>query len=558
MEAEHKVYLNPEDALTQDPSLIYSEEVNLDVSLEPSVDFDDGTGNSSSELLTDEEEEYGSDYDSDDMDPDLPHAYCVNCTVRLYGNVCTCCGHKAVEDNQIFSTEICSTASSSPSNQTVLSWDERMMLHAETKLPPHPERPDRIRAVISRITASGLKARCRFIPCREATLEELLEVHTSELVEFLQTLGSSAGHDSGKAEILMSSDTYANSHTYLCARLAAGGAAEVAGAVARGDAPSGAAIIRPPGHHAESGMSMGFCFVNNAAIAAKAALANGAQRVLILDWDIHHGNGTQHIFENDNSVMYMSLHRYDRGTFYPGTGAATECGLGTGEGFTVNVPWDGIEMGNGDYMSAFTHVLVPIAYEFNPDVIIVSAGFDAADGDPIGQCRVTPECYGHMTALLKPIAPVVVLLEGGYNLIATATSTEACLRVLLGEQPGCLPGLRHASPAGWRTIQNVVQIQSKYWKSVQPTCVGCWLQSSYNVVPAPEVDETVTTVPATPSPEVSTHPKERKLSFTSLKKLISFKRRHFGNCTRKRQILMAIHRRTLETIWKRKKRARLT
>lgn len=160
-----------------------------------------------------------------------------------------------------------------------------------------------------------------------------------------------------------------------------------------------------------------------------------------------------------------------RGQFYPGTGAVDEVGAGPGTGFTVNVPWDGGNLTNGDYLGAFNHVLVPIAYEFNPDLIIVSAGFDAAEGDPIGGCRVTPECFGHLTALLKAVAPLVLILEGGYNLASTAASTEACLRVLLGEQPPHLPGPRHPTHVGLRGIQDALMVQARYWRSLRPAAL---------------------------------------------------------------------------------------
>ncbi|KAF5828661.1 hypothetical protein DUNSADRAFT_17277 [Dunaliella salina] len=261
----------------------------------------------------------------------------------------------------------------------------------------------------------------------------------------------------------MTSDMYANAHTFHCARLAAGGAAEVACKVVKGEAAHGAAIVRPPGHHAESNMAMGFCFFNSAAVAARAAQGCGAQRVLILDWDVHHGNGTQHIFEDDPTVMYMSLHRHDHGSFYPGTGAAHEVGMGPGRGYTVNVAWDSGGIQNGDYLAAFTHLLLPIAYEFAPDLIIVSAGFDAAEGDPIGGCRLTAECFSHMTALLKAVAPLALVLEGGYNLRATAAATEASLRALLGEQPPALPGPKQPTMAGVQAIRKALQVQSAHW-----------------------------------------------------------------------------------------------
>ncbi len=231
----------------------------------------------------------------------------------------------------------------------------------------------------------------------------------------------------------------------------------VAEAVARGEARQGVAVVRPPGHHAESNTAMGFCFFNNAAIAARAAQAAGAKKIIIFDWDVHHGNGTQHIFYDDKSVLYMSMHRHDmyvlwgalvathctrcvynrvssltimfvfsqytsctttsfsssphhphhiifinyhRGRFYPGTGSHTECGVQAGEGFTVNVPWLEGGMTDGDYLAAMQQVILPIAYEYGPDLMIVSAGFDAAVNDPIGGCFVTPQGFAHMTSLL--------------------------------------------------------------------------------------------------------------------------------------------------------------
>lgn len=325
--------------------------------------------------------------------------------------------------------------------------------------------------------------RCRRIACREATHEELFAVHAKSLVHRISQISSVRGELKRQVDASASdpvplipafdplaaclpSDCYVNEHTFDCASLAAGTSAEVAIRVARGEFPHGAAIVRPPGHHAESGMSMGFCFFNNAAVAARAAQSAGARRVIILDWDVHHGNGTQHIFDDDPSVLYISLHRHDYGQFYPGTGRVDEVGVEQGEGYTVNVPWNASGVGNGDYLCAFNQLIIPIAYEFNPDLIIVSAGFDAADGDPIGGCRVTSECFGHMTSMLQAIAPLVLLLEGGYNLKATASATEACLRVLLGEQPPSLPGPRVPSTEGSKAVLEACKVQSAHWKSL--------------------------------------------------------------------------------------------
>jgi acetoin utilization deacetylase AcuC-like enzyme len=238
----------------------------------------------------------------------------------------------------------------------------------------------------------------------------------------------------------LSPDTFVNASTSLAARLAAGASADVASAVARGLARSGLAVVRPPGHHAESNTAQGFCLFNNAALACRAAQRAGARRVLCFDWDVHHGNGTQAILEEDADVCYVSVHRHDGGHFYPGTGAATERGRGVGLGATLNVPWPRGGMGDADYLAALAHVVLPCAYEFNPDVVVVSAGFDACAGDPIGGCDVSAAAFAHMLHALTAVAPTVLLLEGGYNLDATARAVEACARVALGERPPRLRG----------------------------------------------------------------------------------------------------------------------
>ena len=238
----------------------------------------------------------------------------------------------------------------------------------------------------------------------------------------------------------LSQDTYINASTAGAARLAAGASADVATAVASGLARSGLAIVRPPGHHAESNTAQGFCLFNNAAVACRAAQRAGARRVLCFDWDVHHGNGTQAILEEDAEVCYVSVHRHDGGHFYPGTGSARERGRGKGLGATLNVPWPRGGMGDADYLAALAHVVLPCCYEFNPDVVVVSAGFDAASGDPIGGCDVTPAAFAHMLHALAAVAPTVLLLEGGYNLDATAEAVEACARVALGERPPRLLG----------------------------------------------------------------------------------------------------------------------
>ncbi|GLC67694.1 hypothetical protein PLESTF_000595500 [Pleodorina starrii] len=405
----------------------------------------------------------------------------------------------------------------------LLAYDDRCRAHLEETSPgvspdqgrSHPERPERVAAIMARLQGTGLLTRFLRTTGREATLAELVAVHDPELVSELEARtaevarvaaqraaarqaggrAAGAGEDSDMGEEWFMQqrsahvlDCYFCPATAACARLAAGSAAEVARRVVCGAARHGAAIIRPPGHHAESSVAMGFCYYNNAAVAARAAQAAGARRVVIMDWDVHHGNGTQRIFYDDPSVLYMSTHRYDGGNFYPGTGDASETGSGPGVGFTVNVPWNRSGVRDADMLAAFRHVIIPLATEFRPDLVIVSAGFDAAEGDPLGGCLISTAAFSHFAALLSALAPTVMLLEGGYNLTATAAATEACLRVLLGEPPAPLPdpllqggpaagplpddpttdpwvtaGLEGASDGALESVRLALRVQSQFW-----------------------------------------------------------------------------------------------
>lgn len=269
---------------------------------------------------------------------------------------------------------------------------------------------------------------------------------------------------------------YLNNSTFECAKLAAGGAIEACKAVVQGAVRNAIAIIRPPGHHAESSQPSGFCIFNNVPIATRVcqnAYPETCRKVLILDWDVHHGNGVQHAFYDDPNVLYISLHVFKDGTFYPNLpdGNLDYCGEGHGEGKNVNIPWAEHGMGDSEYLYAFQEIVMPIATEFDPDLVIISAGFDAAEGDLLGGCFVTPACYGHMTHMLMRLAKgkLVVCLEGGYNLRSIARSALAVTRVLMLEPPD---RLREDLPApkdtAVYTIENVKRQHSKYWKSLYP------------------------------------------------------------------------------------------
>lgn len=195
-------------------------------------------------------------------------------------------------------------------------------------------------------------------------------------------------------------------------------------------------------------------------------------RVLIVDWDIHHGNGTQRIFENDNKVLYISLHRYEQGGFFPKSndGNYTMVGEGRGEGYNVNIPWNKHKMGDSDYIAAFQRIIMPIAYEFNPELVLVSAGFDAVVGDPIGHYHVTPEAYGYFTHWLSSVAngKIILCLEGGYNVNSISHAMTMCTKALLGDPLPMLHTTGKAPSASCiETIQNVWSVQQKYWKSLK-------------------------------------------------------------------------------------------
>jgi acetoin utilization deacetylase AcuC-like enzyme len=292
----------------------------------------------------------------------------------------------------------------------------------------HPERPERLLAARSALTR--VPAHWDRVVAREATDDELARVHTPAFVAQLEKLRGTRGY--------LDPDTYVAPASVEVARLAAGGlvtlvdrlldagesvtAADETATRAGPTGPTqlGVALLRPPGHHARPGQAMGFCLVNNIAVAAAHAVSRGLKRVLVVDWDVHHGNGTQEMFWRDPSVLYMSLHQYP---FYPGTGSATEVGEGAGEGFTVNVPLTA-HGGDGVYRAAFEQVLLPIAEAYAPELILVSAGFDAAVRDPLAQMEVTPEAFGWMARGLSAVAAtsakgrIALVLEGGYDLVS--------------------------------------------------------------------------------------------------------------------------------------------
>jgi len=260
-----------------------------------------------------------------------------------------------------------------------------------------------------------------------------------------------------------------------CGLISAGGVLSCVDSVAGGEVQSALAVVRPPGHHAEPDEPHGFCFFNNVAIAAKYAISSlGMNRVLILDWDVHHGNGIQHMFYNDNRVLYISLHRYDHGAFFPQSDDADydKVGEGAGRGFNINIPFNGRKMGDSEYSLAFHQIVLPVTYEFRPDLVLVSAGFDAAEGDPLGGYKVSPAMYGYMTHQLSvAVGSLVVALEGGYNLSTISECVLMCARALLGDP---LPPIKPSQPkdSAVQSVRDVIRSQRRFWKCLELTdCV---------------------------------------------------------------------------------------
>jgi acetoin utilization deacetylase AcuC-like enzyme len=332
---------------------------------------------------------------------------------------------------------------------------------AEHQTPPgHPEAPSRAE-VMDAVAAECRRRGVAVAAPRAATREQLARVHDN--AHLARVAGTA-----GKA-VVLDSDTYTSPESAEIALLAAGAAVDAVEAVMETSQTAALAMVRPPGHHAERNRSMGFCLYNNVAVAAAHARSLGADRVAIVDYDVHHGNGTQHIFERDAHVLYVSTHQYP---FYPGTGAANEVGEGAGAGFTVNLP---LEAGavNEDYRIAFAEVVLPILRQFKPALILISAGFDAHERDPLGGMRLTTPAFTAMTLELAAVAAeccegrIAAVTEGGYDLRALADCLRAVIGALSGDAgagPEWPPPGSVAPSRGRTTLAAARKALSPFWR----------------------------------------------------------------------------------------------
>jgi acetoin utilization deacetylase AcuC-like enzyme len=290
----------------------------------------------------------------------------------------------------------------------------------------HPERPERLEAVRRGLRDGGVEQDLVRLAPRAATAEELLRVHTDAHVE---RVAASAGR-----HVRFDPDTAAGPRSHAAALAAAGAVADAVGRVLDGSLERAFCAVRPPGHHATPDRAMGFCLLNNVAIGAAAALARGLSRVAVVDFDVHHGNGTQEAFWRDPRVLFVSSHQFP---YYPGTGALDEVGEGDGRGFTVNLPMPA-GLGDGEYRRAYREIVEPVARAFDPELVLVSAGFDAHQRDPLGGMGMSAAGFAELMDVCLAVASgaaggrLVAVLEGGYDADGIAESTAAVVGRMLG------------------------------------------------------------------------------------------------------------------------------
>ena len=324
----------------------------------------------------------------------------------------------------------------------------------------HPECPERLEVIYEMLDQPEMNGLFKKIFPREATEEEITAVHAPS---YYRTVSETALR---RGITPLDADTSASPDSFRAAKLAAGGFLSLLEIIQDGLLENGFALVRPPGHHAEANRAMGFCIFNNVAIGALYLIKKFTlNKVLIVDWDLHHGNGTQHSFYDNSQILYFSTHQYP---YYPGTGNFGDVGEGKGKGFTINVP---LQPGAGDeeYSMIFKEILMPIAREFSPDFILVSAGFDIHFDDPLGGMRVTPEGFASLTRMLMDCAQqscndkLAMVLEGGYGLTGLRDSVRAVLLELSGKTQAKIVPLKSSGEID-SVINRVKKVQQEFWR----------------------------------------------------------------------------------------------
>ena len=338
--------------------------------------------------------------------------------------------------------------------KTVVVVDAEYLKHAPGDF--HPERPERIQVLLD-FAAELDKQRFQLLPPKAATRAEIEACHGSDYISLVEST-------SQRNRYALDGDTITCRDSFGVGLLAVGGLLRLLDSVAARESQNGFALVRPPGHHALRDQAMGFCLFNTIAIGAQyLKRAHAAKRVLIMDWDVHHGNGTQDAFYDDPSVLFISTHQYP---YYPGTGAVEETGIKEGEGYTINVPLPA-GCADAEYLRVFHDIVVPAAKKFAPEWILVSAGFDPHRRDPLGGMGVTEEGFAGMAELLVQLADqhadgkIAFLLEGGYDLTALRNSVAAVLRVMQ-QQTNPQDTLRPGGDSIKPLIQRIEQVREKY------------------------------------------------------------------------------------------------
>lgn len=293
----------------------------------------------------------------------------------------------------------------------------------------HPESPQRLEALYEMLEGGNMRGKYYQIEPRHVEMSELTLIHRRPYIDEVAATA-------GMSRTSLDADTVTSADSYEAALLAAGGLINAVDLVMEGTIKNAFAFVRPPGHHAEAGHSGGFCLFNNVAVAAAAARRkHGLKRILLVDWDLHHGNGTQHSFYDDPGVLYFSTHQYP---YYPGTGSAGEIGRGAGEGYTINVPLSR-GRGDADYVKIFKDLLEPVALAYKPELVLVSVGFDICQGDTLGGMEVSVQGFANLMRVLMNIADqccdgrLAATLEGGYNISMLVKSSKAVLKEMNGE-----------------------------------------------------------------------------------------------------------------------------